>query len=311
MSNFQVANQSPPGTGGNPFTGNDIRHLFAYLKANGLKQQLKDLHKRSWIKPTLVLLMDIMSIAFGVYLCIAISMWFLPISCLILGSRQRAFVVLSHEASHHSLFPNRIVNDCVARFFLCPAMFLDFVTFCNEHSQHHKYLGDPELDTDYFHPAGGVRGGWFKFYLKHLLSLKNWKASGIFGAMHYVKIRQRCGIGLWWSALLAILLFSIGLQATLLFAALWIFSRMTVHHAIITFVILSDHVGLCPGGTILKFARNHTSKSLLSRFLHPHNNGYHLTHHLLPGVPCYKLAEAHSLLLDWQPYREAAHCDSW
>jgi len=30
--------------------------------------------------------------------------------------------------------------------------------------------------------------------------------------------------------------------------------------------------------------------------IHPRNNGYHLTHHLLPAVPYYRLPEAHQLL---------------
>jgi fatty acid desaturase len=102
-----------------------------------------------------------------------------------------------------------------------------------------------------------------------------------------------------------------GVSTALLFFISWIVARAFVHHLIISFVILSDHVGLYPGGSILSFARNHSVHGILRLLIHPHNNGYHLTHHLLPGIPFYGLAKAHKVILQWPPYAQAEHCQSY
>ena len=47
---------------------------------------------------------------------------------------------------------------------------------------------------------------------------------------------------------------------------------------------------------------------LLERFLlSPHNVGFHLEHHLYPGVPFYHLPKLHQLLMDHKEYEEKAH----
>ena len=48
-----------------------------------------------------------------------------------------------------------------------------------------------------------------------------------------------------------------------------------------------------------------------SWLLHPHGNGMHLTHHLVPGVPHHALHAAHALLGNWLPYAQAEQCDGY
>ena len=98
--------------------------------------------------------------------------------------------------------------------------------------------------------------------------------------------------------------------AALEFAALWLVSRATIFHLITTFREISDHVGLRPG-SLIGFSRNHTASGLCGALLHPHNNGYHLVHHLNPGMPFYALPQAHALLLAWPEYAAATHCHSY
>jgi fatty acid desaturase len=48
--------------------------------------------------------------------------------------------------------------------------------------------------------------------------------------------------------------------------------------------------------------------SLLERFLiAPHHVGYHLEHHLYPGVPYYHLPQLHKLLMRQEKYKLKAH----
>jgi fatty acid desaturase len=63
-----------------------------------------------------------------------------------------------------------------------------------------------------------------------------------------------------------------------------------------------DHLGLEKRPTI-KSSRNISSR-WLGFFLYPHCEGFHLVHHLHPGVPSYRLREAHAILLGSAAYRD-------
>jgi fatty acid desaturase len=190
-------------------------------------------------------------------------------------------------------------------------MFLDYSVFCKSHAEHHRYLGDPEKDTDFLHSEEDIAKGWWFVYSKQFFSLDNWLAGGPLGGLRSADWYQRLLVALYWSTLMALIAVSCSTTAALTFAALWIVSRALVHHAIISFVIISDHVGLRPGASILNFARNHSRTSPLRWLIHPHCNGLHLTHHLLPGLPFHSLAAADKLLMTWPKYREASHCSSY
>ncbi len=71
-------------------------------------------------------------------------------------------------------------------------------------------------------------------------------------------------------------------------------------------LVISYHVGLRPG-TSLDFTHNHTASGLVGALFHPHNNGYHLVHHLNPGMPLHASPRAHARLLAWPEYAAAAH----
>jgi len=68
---------------------------------------------------------------------------------------------------------------------------------------------------------------------------------------------------------------------------------------------MCDHHGLTPGG-VFSFTRDVKATGLWSVLIHPRHNAYHLTHHLLPAIPYYRLPQAQRLFASLLPYQSRA-----
>jgi fatty acid desaturase len=120
-----------------------------------------------------------------------------------------------------------------------------------------------------------------------------------------VSLPKKLYILFWW--ILVCVALTVGLGATFsgAFLALWLAARATAFHAITTLREMCDHYGLQPGG-ILSFTRDLVCHGFWRALIHPRNNGYHLTHHLLPAVPYYRLPQAQRLFSQVPVYHQHA-----
>jgi fatty acid desaturase len=248
------------------------------------------------------------------YCCITISLmltltigWLaVPVAILIIGNRQRAIGNILHDCGHRNVSRNPFVNDFVAKFFVAPLVFADFESYRRNHLLHHMHLGDSVRDPDYLHGSS-----WKQTYLLNLTSPAMWSQS-IFGdfAAPLVAIRK-IHIGIWWLILLGLIAGFASLWIASIFFGLWISARATTFFAITLFREMCDHFGRKPGGIFL-FTRDITSRGLLRHLIHPRNNGYHLTHHLLPTVPYHHLPNAHKALSEINVFQQkACICSSY
>ncbi|PRG73465.1 fatty acid desaturase [Burkholderia multivorans] len=228
-----------------------------------------------------------------------------PLALLVVGNRQRALGNLLHEASHGNLSLNRHFNDYLAYLVLAAPLLNSLAIYRNLHARHHAWLGDAQDDPDLLPPLAREGDGWFHVYIRYLT-----KFSLILGSLtgHLMtspwRPRHQLYIVAWWAAVMSILL-AANIHFTGVFLALWFGARITVFHAITTFREMTDHYALKPGG-IFSFTREIPDNGVLSTLIHPHHNGYHLTHHLFPAVPYHQLPELHAQLMTLSAFRERA-----
>jgi fatty acid desaturase len=281
----------------------DIALLRQSLRRAG-NPHLPLLKLQGW-RPAMDLVVDIVVIAAALTLALR-EPWLSPLALLLLGNRQRALGNILHDAAHRNLSRNRVLNDLVTRALIAPLLFLSLSHYRDLHFRHHLSLGVQDTDPDLI-PIPAVKARtWVTAVAVNVLSMRAILGS-TFGHLldRAVPLSARLYILAWWSLLVAALALAAGVWPAAAMLALWLAARATAFHVITTFREMCDHHGLSPGG-VFSFTRDIKAVGPWSLLLHPRNNAYHLTHHLLPAIPYYRLPEAQRVFARLPEYQERA-----
>lgn len=230
-----------------------------------------------------------------------------PLAVLVLANRQRALGNILHDAGHRNIWREKAKNDLIARVLVAPLLFASLSRYRETHFQHHLELGRAQGDPDLIPGQDHLPSSWIFSYSRCLLSRAVWLGS-LGGHLFDREVggRSKAFILGWWVCFCGLLIWLIGGEFTLAFVSLWLTARATLFHCITTFREMCDHFGLLPGG-VFGFTRDMVCHGPWRWIIHPRNNGYHLTHHLLPAVPYYRLPKAHALLRQLPMFEERSH----
>ena len=213
-----------------------------------------------------------------------------------------SFVLLLHEAMHHTLFAHRGVNRAAA-VGLGALFLMSFSAYQVLHTRHHLYLGDERDPDDYHNYSRHRRLVWALHFVRlfagsilyvGLIPLLAWRHADGRAKRHIVQeylflalVYAGVGALVPWSTLLVVW------GAPLLLVG-WMTSIR----------------GLTQHGITDATDPYLASRSILSpapiAFLLLHEN-HHLEHHLFPEVPSYHLRRLHDLLWPHLPYVVTGH----
>ncbi|MEK6234387.1 MAG: fatty acid desaturase, partial [Planctomycetales bacterium] len=90
--------------------------------------------------------------------------WNVPVTflaILVVGASQHQLAGATHEATHHTLFKNRWLNELASDFLCMFPMFSSTYIFRLHHLAHHQFINDPERDPDFSQLIAS--GHWLKF----------------------------------------------------------------------------------------------------------------------------------------------------
>lgn len=236
----------------------------------------------------------------------AVASWTNPLSILLgmllLGGRQLAFAALYHDAGHGLLFENRWLNRHVGQVLCAYPVLNDMPRYAKGHRRHHALAGtdrDPDLPNYRAYPISPA-----SFRRKVLRDLTGRTGLKVLRAVWYIgrqRLLQLPGTG---NLLFGQLLVN-GLMFAALYAAghpllylMWPGAFLTFHMLIVRVRQVAEH-GAVPDLYDPDPRKNTrtTYPALWERpLLAPFNLNYHLEHHLMASVPCYRLKALHRFL---------------
>lgn len=238
-----------------------------------------------------------------------------PFCLFIIGSRQRALGTLFHDAAHGVAAKNRKLNFLVGSIFSGYWIFLSLPQYKLTHvKNHHAYLGDENIDPDfkYYIDLGlydpSLTGS--NFLLRHvvavlfLLKVPNY--------LYYLIKNRASSIAsypldftlmlLQWSIVISITVYY---QVFHLIILYWLIPLVTAYAVIGYFIEIAEHYPLMgKSNEVIHLSRNRFSHWIEDLFFSIHNENYHLTHHLRPGIPFWNMKKSHEIMMEDGNYRK-------
>lgn len=237
----------------------------------------------------------------------------------LIGGRQLALAILTHEAVHKTLFASKRVNEWVGTWLCASPMAISFKGYRAEHFLHHQNTGGPEdPDLGLALPYPVSRGSLARKFLRDLFGVTGVKRVYFIllmgsGFLTYTlstnakPIDQtgrpfsdvlRAGfVNLHGAVLVNLVFFGLLylLKVPLLYL-LWVGAYFSTFSLFLRIRSIAEHACVPDRSQALLNARTTHAGPAARLSVAPHRVNYHLEHHLFMQVPYFNLPALHRLL---------------
>jgi fatty acid desaturase len=250
-------------------------------------------------------------IALVVFLSVRIDEWWVwPLAVIFMGRGFALLGILTHEAAHRLLFSRKRVNDWAGRWLLGYPSFNPFDIYRRVHMAHHRdELGPNEPDLALYSGYPIKRASFSRKLLRDSVGISGWKNLKPLLEALFVAERRRVALSILAAQGVLLLAFSLAGWPQL-YLVLWLLPWMTSWRVINRLRAIAEHGGM-ENSADKRMTTHVVRQGALARFfMVPHNAGYHLAHHVDPGIPLWRLPELHHELkcsgwigsLQWPSY---------
>lgn len=288
------------------------KKIIRYKFDESIRKELHTLRKYDNWHCFLALAEDFLFITLAILMSVHISWYLLPLSLLIIGSRQRALATILHESAHGAFAKSRRLNYIMGTFCSGYLIIQTMSSYKSSHINfHHTHFGDPEKDPDFKY---SIDNGLYQddafstkfrrnfitpFFLTKVPSYLKSLIKDRFAGLGCIDRREVINFSLFW---LIIISLAVATGTFHYFLVFWVLPYITVFNVIGWYIELSEHYPLMKNNNNLYMTRNRHSSSLERFFLGMHNENYHLIHHLFPTIPFWNLPKAHKILMRDENY---------
>ena len=237
------------------------------------------------------------------------------LAVVLLAGRQLGLAVITHECGHTTFFKTRALNPLVGQLLAANPVFSDMPSYARGHADHHRQAGtheDPDLPNYQAYPVS--RASFKRKVTRDLTGQTGYKllryvlinAAQVFSSDPQLRARARpFAQQVLVNGVFALLLGALFSPWAYL---LWLTAFMTSYMLIVRIRQVAEHAAV-PDLYDLD-PRNNTRTTIprwWERLLFaPNSVNYHLEHHFMASVPCYRLRELHQLLSSRGAYEDTA-----
>ena len=230
------------------------------------------------------------------------------LAVIVIGSRQLGLLILMHDAAHGALCRTPAINRLVSQWLCAWPMLADTPIYRAYHLKHHartQQADDPDIILTGHYPI-----------TRASLRRKLWRdMSGQTGFdQRKAQIRIALGRPEWplrqrlahfWRLLGPQTLANVALLGTALalghgwtYVGLWLVPLLTWQQLVLRVRNIAEHAVVRPADDVFGNARTTLANMLERMVVAPYWVNYHLEHHLLMWVPCYRLPLLRRFLFD-------------
>lgn len=276
--------------------------------------------RSSWVGPLLVVhCWGVIGLAIALGVLIP---WLIPLSIMVIGTRQLGLAILMHEAAHGGLSPNARLNDFLGHWLCAVPVGASLDRYRSYHLRHHKYAQQPEdpdlvLSTPFPVSPASLRRKLIRdltgqtFFKQRVLlpiaALRETRAQAASNRVASVSAPKRPTDDHGYEALVTGK--SIGpflaVNAAMLagfavagiwwaYFVLWLVPMASWFPAVTRIRNIAEHACVEGSATDAYRAARTTRANWIERaFIAPYWVNFHAEHHLFMHVPCWKLPALH------------------
>lgn len=241
------------------------------------------------------------------------------LAVMLIGARQLGMAILVHDAAHGALFHNRKLNDTLSNWLLGYPVLTETKAYRAYHLEHHKYVQQPnDPDIGLSAPFPITRSSFRRKLWRDISGQTGIKQRGaqIAAAIGTPDMPLAARMALFWRKMGGMLIANLVLLAGLslagywyLYPLLWVLPLLTWYQVITRIRNIAEHAMVPDNDDDFRSARSTRANWLMRAFLAPYFVNYHLEHHLMMFVPCYRLpevreaflAKGHGARMEYQP----------
>jgi fatty acid desaturase len=237
------------------------------------------------------------------------------LAVLLVGSRQLGLAILMHDAAHNALFKTPALNEWIGTWVCGWPIMADLKAYRHYHLTHHRFTQtdkDPDLVLSQNFPTSRVSlrrkflrdltgqtgikqlAGQITTFIRlagdhdaieaaNTNAAQSFKSNTIFTAFPvFLGIAALISIvGEWWWGI-----------------AFWIVPYLTWFQFVLRVRNIAEHGATEVSQDSLKNVRTTLAGPIARAFVAPYWVNYHLEHHMIMHVPCWRLPKLHALLLE-------------
>jgi len=237
------------------------------------------------------------------------------LAVLVIGSRQLGLAILMHEAAHNALFKSRALNDFFGEWFCGRPILAELAAYRHYHLTHHRFTQtdkDPDLVLSSKFPT--TRASLKRKFTRDLTG-----QTGIKQLISQIMMSVRLGgddeatkaassdfaqsfkaRDLWKSLpVLVGIIVVMGLIGDWWWGlAFWLLPYLTWFQFVLRVRNIAEHGATEQSQNPLQNVRTTLAGPIARLLVAPYWVNYHLEHHLVMHVPCWRLADMHKALID-------------